>query len=238
MQYPVDLRGAGYLNLTPRLKIIAESIRGYDSAADIGSDHAHLPIFLIKNEYVKRAVAVDINKGPVEIAKKRIKCHGAEAGITVRQGCGLTAIGPKEVEVIIIAGMGGILIRNILDESPETAKSAKLLVLQPMRDSEWLFEHRFDIIEEELVKEQGKIYEIIWAKPGGAVKELKGSFLIGDKIIEKKHPLVAEHINNRVNELIKIVEDLKGKHTENCRERAEECSRLIDFYKEVLQWVE
>jgi len=230
------------LKLSPRLEIIAESIRGYDSVADIGSDHAYLPIFLIKNKYVKNAVATDINIGPVKISKKRIKIHGFESKITVRRGNGLEAIRPGEAEVIVIAGMGGILIRDILDANSGTAESAKLLILQPMRDSDkirkWLFEHGFDIIDEELVKEQDKIYEVIWAKSIGKVREAKGLLLIGDKIIQKKHPLAAEYINKKISGLEKVIADLEGMYNENCRDRVEECKELTDFYREVLQWVQ
>ena len=178
--------------LTPRLKIIADSIQGFDTVADIGSDHAYLPIYLVKNGRVKSAIATDVNSGPVEISKKGLKSHKVEEKVSVRQGNGLEVIAPEEAEVIVIAGMGGILIRDILDKDARVAESAKLLILQPMRDSDkvrrWLLAHDFDIIDEELVKEQDKIYEVIWAKPVGATKTADGLMLMGDKIIEKKHP--------------------------------------------------
>ena len=228
------------LNLTPRLKIIADSIQGFETLADIGSDHAYLPIYLIKNRRVKSVIATDVNSGPAEISRKRIKNHGLESKISVREGSGLRVINSGEAEVIVIAGMGGILIGDILDKGIDAAKSAKLLILQPMRDSEkvreWLLEHGFDIIDEELVKDQDKIYEVIWSQPGEEAGEAKGPLLIGEKIIEKKHPLLEEFINRKVKELEKIMIALEAVDSDNCRERAEECRAMLAYYREVAEW--
>ncbi len=228
------------LNLTPRLKIIADSIQGFETLADIGSDHAYLPIYLIKNGRVKSVIATDVNSGPAEISRKRIKNHGLESKISVREGSGLRVINSGEAEVIVIAGMGGILIGDILDKGIDAAKSAKLLILQPMRDSEkireWLLEYGFDIIDEELVKDQDKIYEVIWSQPGEEAGEAKGPLLIGEKIIEKKHPLLEEFINRKVKELEKIMIALEAVDSDNCRERAEECRAMLAYYREVAEW--
>ncbi len=230
------------LILTPRLKIIADSVKGFETVADIGSDHAYLPIYLVKNGRVKSAIATDINSGPVEISKKALKNHKVEGTVSVRQGNGLEVIRQGEAEVIVIAGMGGILIRDILDKSIKVAESAKLLILQPMKDSDkvrrWLFDHGFDITDEELVKEQDKIYEVIWAKPVAAAKTSAGLMLIGDKIIEKKHPLAAEYINKKTRELEKVIAALEVMDVESCRERIEECRILLNYYLEVLKWVQ
>jgi tRNA (adenine22-N1)-methyltransferase len=229
------------LILSPRLKIIADSIAGCGTMADIGSDHAYLPIYLVKNERVRRAIATDVNSGPVEISRKRLNDNKVETKIDVRQGDGLQVLEPGEAEVIVIAGMGGILIRDILDKNAEVAESAELLILQPMRDSDkirkWLFAHGFDIIDEELVKDQERIYEVIWAKPVGKFREAKGLMLVGEKIIEKKHPLAVQYINKKTDELEKVIAALEDMDTENCRERADECRILLNFYREVLQWV-
>lgn len=230
------------LLLSPRLKIIADSIESFGTMADIGSDHAYLPIYLVKNERVKSAIATDVNRGPVLIAKERLKSNKVDKSVAVRQGNGLRVLKPGEAEVIVIAGMGGILIRDILDKDAKVAESAKLLILQPMRDSDkvrkWLFEHGFDIIDEELVKEQDRIYEVIWAKPSGKARKANGLMLVGEKIIEKKHPLAVEYINKKIDELEKVIAALGSMDTENCRERTKECNTLLNFYREVLEWVQ
>lgn len=229
------------LILSPRLKTIADSIRGYETVADIGSDHAYLPIYLVKNKMVKSVVATDVNKGPVRIAKARVASHNAEDRIKVRQGDGLQPIRSGEAEVIVVAGMGGLLIRDILEKGIEIARSARLTILQPMRDSGklrgWLLANSFEIVDEELVKEQDKIYEIMWVVPSATPKEAKGLQLVGDRIIEKKHPLLREFIKRKTDELEKVMTALEDMDTENCRERAEECRAMLDFYREVNEWV-
>lgn len=227
--------------LSPRLQIIADSIHDFETVADIGSDHAFLPIYLVQNELVKKAVATDINKGPTEISRDRIKAHGVEAKVSVRQGNGLSVIKPGEAEVVVIAGMGGILISDILDKNPKVAKSAKLLILQPMRDSDkvrkWILEHGFDIIDEELVKDNGKIYEVIWSGQGGKTENTRDLLLIGDKVIKKKHPLLAEFINGKIRELEKVIASIEDIDSENCRMRAAECREVLSYYREAAKWV-
>jgi len=229
------------LILSPRLKIIADSIQGFDTVADIGSDHAYLPIYLAGNGMVRSAIATDVNSGPVKISKERLKSYGVDARVSVRQGDGLRAIKPGEAEVIVIAGMGGILIRDILEKGTRVAQSARLLILQPMRDSDivrkWLLENSFHIKDEELVKEQDRIYEVLWAVPAAKAGKAEGFMLVGDRIIEKKHPLTAEYIDKKIGELEKVIAALKNMDTENCRERNEECNALINYYREVLKWV-
>ena len=159
------------LKLTPRLQAIADSINEYEVLADIGTDHAFLPIYLMQNGKIKKAIAADINKGPIDIAQERIKKYKYEDMIETRQGDGLTVIKPYEADAIVIAGMGGILISEIIEQSKPVAIAAKVLVMQPMQDSgklrRYLFQNGFEIFDEELAKEDRKIYEIIWARYTG-----------------------------------------------------------------------
>ena len=148
------------LHLTPRLKTITDSISQCNIIADIGSDHAYLPIYLVKNKKIKKAIASDINVGPANISRERIKQYGLDDIIDVRVGYGLKVLEPKEANVIIISGMGGLLIINILNESQDIARNSQMLILQPMKDGyqlrKWLVENSFDIVDEEIVKEESK----------------------------------------------------------------------------------
>lgn len=231
------------MELTPRLQMIADSINNCEVMADIGSDHAYLPIYLTKNKKAKRAIASDVNKGPVETAKKRIKGNNADDAVDVRHGNGLEVLKPGEADVIVIAGMGGILMTEILSGGKDITCRAGILVLQPMRDSDkvrrWLCENGFDIVDEELVKEDYKIYEIIWArpqqgeKPAGERPGCGEPMYIGKKILEKKHPLAAELVARRIGEYEKVMAALKGQDTANSRERMEECRTMLDYYGNV-----
>lgn len=233
------------MKLSPRLKKIAESINHCHIVADIGSDHAHLPIFLVKNQRTERAIASDINQGPIEISQKRIETHKLESRIETRKGSGLSVLEQNEVDTIVIAGMGGILIKDILEADLEVAQKTKMLILQPMTESDklrkWLYSHSFEVIDEELVEDDNnnkhKLYEIIWTVFGKASDNEDDFMLIGKKIIEKKHPLAARLIDSKINELVKISEELKKKNTKLCTDRLNECNLLLEYYREARKWV-
>ena len=229
------------MQLSPRLKMIADSIKDVDTVADIGSDHAYVPIYLVLQGRAKRAIASDINRGPVEISKKRICENKASSFVEVRQGSGLKTLKLGEAEAIIIAGMGGFLIRDILQEDYDVAAKVRQLILQPMKDSDalrsWLLTNGFEITDEELVEDEGKIYEVIWAKSGSAIRESVGRQLIGEKIIQKKHPLAGKYIDKKIRELEKIIGALPEGDSQRADTRKAECLELLDYYKEVRKWV-
>ena len=225
------------MKLTPRLQIIADSIMDCDTLADIGTDHAYLPIYLAKKGKIKRAIAGDINKGPIEIARGRIGANRLEERIEARQGDGLAVLQPEEADVIVIAGMGGMLISEIIEQSRPVAESAKQLILQPMMDSGklrcYLAEQGFEVFDEELAKEDRKLYEILWTRYTGTPKPVEGPMAIGPKIIEKNHPLALAFIEKKERELHAILDKLKNTETESSQERIQECRSLLEYYKEV-----
>jgi tRNA (adenine22-N1)-methyltransferase len=225
------------MKLTPRLQIIADSVRDCDTLADIGTDHAYLPIELIKKGKIKRAIAGDINKGPIEIARGRICANKLEGKIEARQGNGLAVLQPEEADTIVIAGMGGMLIAEIIQQSRQVAEAAKQLILQPMTDSgklrSYLLEQGFEIFDEELAKEDRKLYEILWVRYTGKPKPMGGPLEIGPKVIDKNHPLALALIGKKEQELHGILDKLKATETESSQVRIGECKSLLEYYKEV-----
>lgn len=153
--------------ITPRLDMILKNVTA-DSVADIGTDHAYIPIALAKKGV--RVTATDVNQGPLKIAEKNIKKEGLN--ITLFLGSGLSPIEPDTYKEIIIAGMGGDLIKKIISDDSEKAYSARLL-LQPMNSQaelrKFLIENGFKIEKEDLAKEGLKIYSLIIATKGNAV---------------------------------------------------------------------
>lgn len=230
------------LHLTPRLKAIADSISQCNIIADIGSDHAYLPIYLVRNKKIKKAIASDINVGPANISRKRIKQYGLDDIIDVRVGYGLKVLGPNEANVIIISGMGGLLIINIIKESQDIARNSQMLILQPMKDGyqlrKWLIENSFDIVDEEIIKEESKFYEIIWAVPADKEKKLQTVNFIGDKLLEKNNPILLEYVDSKINEYQKILEELIGHNTPNVIVRRKQCYDMLEYYKEAKIWIQ
>lgn len=157
------------LDLTPRLRGICDLITSSDTVADIGCDHAYVAITLIEEKRAKRVIACDIKKGPLEIAKENIKKYKKEDSIITRLGSGLDPIEENEADTIIIAGMGGELIENIVRENINKAKNTHL-VLQPMNSQEtlrhYLIENGFIIEKEDIKTEDFKVYNILSVKTG------------------------------------------------------------------------
>ncbi len=138
--------------------------------ADIGSDHAYLPISLLAQNKIERAIITDIASSPLNNAKKNVHEFMYDNFCSFRLGQGLAPLKPKEADCIVIAGMGGQLISEILLSGEDRAKQADFLILQPMQHTkdlrEFLNTNHYSIEEERVVYDHGKYYEIIKARSG------------------------------------------------------------------------
>ena len=141
--------------ITPRLKCIIDHTKG-NRIADIGTDHAYIPIYLVKNDLAEYVIAGDVRQGPVDIAKANVEKHKLSDKIEVRLGSGLSVIEKGEVDTVIIAGMGGQLISEILSADTEKARECNL-VLQPMNAQyelrKYLISNGFSITDEDIAIE-------------------------------------------------------------------------------------
>ncbi len=166
------------IKLTPRLMTAVPYVRPGRLVADIGTDHAYLPIYLCEagiltpvsaaNGEVLCAVAADINKGPVERADLHIGAAGLSARIRTVQTDGLRGLDVYDPADIIIFGMGGELIASILEASPWVNRRGKRLILQPMTHAEklraYLLSAGYAIVGETLSREGDRIYQTICAE--------------------------------------------------------------------------
>ena len=196
--------------LTPRLDAAASFVRKGSTVADVGTDHAYLPIVLALKDKIKGAIASDINEGPYLRALDNVKSHSLENKITVLHTPGLNGVEKYSPTDIVICGMGGELIASILSDAPWTKTPSVRLVLQPMTHSEilrkYLHENKFHIIDEKLAKEE-KIYEIICAEYKGeqnADNYTSAELLLGKKNIERGDGLFLELLCHHLALLTKI----------------------------------
>lgn len=201
------------IKLTPRLKKVAELVTECDTVADIGTDHAYIPAFLVETGKARRAIASDIVEGPVARAAATVRAHGLRDRIDVRCGAGLETVKRGEAEVIVIAGMGGILISEILEKSRSVTDSAKLLILQPMTAvtelREYLRDSGYTAGDEYLVREEHRIYNIVTAVSGGKTEYTVKELYLG-KNTEDTSPDLFEEYKKRVSAgLNKRAEGLK-----------------------------
>ena len=141
------------MELSKRLNTIASFVTEGCCAADIGTDHGYIPIYLVRQGICPRAFAMDINAGPLERAKQHIAEMGAADRISCLLSDGLDQLPEKDVDSVIIAGMGGDLIVKILDQDQDKLKEVRELIVSPQSHPErvrrWLHDHNFRILEEE-----------------------------------------------------------------------------------------
>ena len=200
--------------LTERLEKIKNLVEKSNIVLDVGTDHGYVPISLINEKRASKVIAADINEGPLKNAQKNIRLAGLSKVIETRLGSGLVPLKKGEADTVIIAGMGGILIADILKESYEKAIMAEKLILQPMYSQEvlraYLIENGFEIIKEYLVRENDKIYNIIESKPGQENRNYdKESFLkLGHPDIFDRDDTFYMYVNKRKQHFIKLFESL------------------------------
>lgn len=163
------------VKLTPRLSLVASLVNKCEKFLDVGTDHAYLPAYLIENNIADFSIASDINPNPLENAEKTLTEEGLHNFIELRLSDGFKNIYPDEADEIAVAGMGGIMIAQMIDETEWLKDSKKHLVLQPMTHFEnvrrALLTNGFEILEERTVSEGRRVYLVISAKYTGSVNE-------------------------------------------------------------------
>ena len=157
------------LELTSRLQLLADWVPQGARLADVGTDHAYLPVWLSVQGRIASAIASDLRKGPLERARETGRTYGAQ-NIDYRLGDGLALIGAGEADTIVIAGMGGENIASILAAAPWTKDGAHTLLLAPHTKAEelrrFLMENGYEIRREALVYDRGTIYPVMEVSAG------------------------------------------------------------------------
>ncbi|WP_311561505.1 tRNA (adenine(22)-N(1))-methyltransferase [Peptoniphilus duerdenii] len=213
--------------ISKRLNKISSHIKG-KRMADIGTDHGLVPIFLIENKIVDYAIAADISKPSLQKAIDLAKEKNIE--LDARLGNGLEVLNPEDgIETVVIAGMGGVLIGEILSAS-EISKNVRL-ILQPMQGAKelrkYLFENGYEIIDEDVVYEDDRYFEIIVAEYDGKIREVQNE-------IELKIPIQALRKNQE--EAFLFVEYLKDANLsimKGLKQGKRALKRYIELKKEV-----
>lgn len=197
--------------ITPRLQCIIDHTNG-TKIADIGTDHAYIPIHLIQNDMAEYVIAGDVCQGPVDIAKANIEKNNLSDKIEVRLGSGLSILKNGEVDTVIIAGMGGQLISEIIDSAIEIARECKL-VLQPMNAQyelrKYLIDKNFKITDEDIAIEGFKVYNVMNVQNGAQDKfETDFEYQIPKYLINHKY--FRNLYDKKHREFTKVIKGLKN----------------------------
>ena len=176
------------MELSKRLRAVADLVSPGLIIADVGTDHAYVPIQLVEEGRIPSAIAMDINEGPLLRAEKHIREHGLEHKIETRRSSGLKKLKVQEAQSMIAAGMGGALIIQILSDCPEIVISLKECILQPQSEigkvRKFLIAHACAIVEENMVYEDGKFYPMMRVVPGKKGR----SALYGGRVQVRTYP--------------------------------------------------
>ena len=247
------------MRLSERLERVVSFVKPCASAADIGTDHALVPVELVRRGIVKKALAMDVRPGPLSRAKEQISRAGLSDQIEPRLSDGLAALKPQEAETVIIAGMGGELIIRILTVGRHMWDSVAQWVLSPHSEvfkvRGWLLENGFSIEKEDMVCEDGKYYVLMDVKRAeaeteagegtGAEAGLKTEspardaefvrLLYGDGLIRERNPVLAQYLKEEEQMLMEREASLRqsAKGSLRAAERLKETETRLKWNREV-----
>ena len=221
------------IKLSNRLQAVARQIPAGLRVADVGTDHGYLPVYLVVNDIAPKVIASDRGKRPLDSARQLISLLSLENQIDVRLGDGLSVLQPDEAEVICLAGMGGVAIKEIISAGLPLAQAAKRLVLQPQRNvpavRRFLVANGFKIVAEDLADDDGFYYEIIAVEPGlMELTEQEADF--GPLLLRDGHPLFKDFLILKETDLTQLLAAMADNNSKDSLQRKkqleEEISRI------------
>lgn len=225
--------------LSKRLKEITNYIIPEVITADIGTDHAYIPLFLLKNNIVPYVIASDINEGPLAKARETVEKNNLE-NIELRLGAGLEPYQTGEIAQAIIAGMGGDLIVRILETDKSKSQAIRHFILQPMGQievlREYLIKNGYTIKEESVVKEEGPnvhYYTVLSVEPGYEEEKDDLVYRYGEPEKIKKNNDLLEYYDYQMKQLENQI--IKMQHSDNQRtiQRRQELERRLEYIREI-----
>ena len=218
-----------HVQLSRRLKAIADMVTEGNRLVDVGCDHGYLPVYLMLNHKIPGAIATDVGKGPLARAQEHITQYGMSKYIEARLCDGLQGVRAGEGDTLVIAGMGGPLMERILNDGRSVWDDFQEMILQPQSDiphfRHFLLENGFHIIEEEMILEDGKFYPIMKVKRNTETEPEVWSAqeeMFGKILRERKHPVLEKFLERELRIHGEILEKLKNASGETAIDRKKE----------------
>lgn len=229
-----------------RLERIASYVKRGMCVADIGTDHGYIPLHLVKEKISPFVLAMDINQGPLQKAQENICNHLLEHQIRTRLSDGIRQLQPAEVDCVIIAGMGGRLILKILEQDQEKLSSFQRFILSPHSELEVVREEvlklGLDIVEEDILFEEGHFYPILICEPTDQIKYLDTElpydpsmlYQYGRFLIQKRQTCFLSYLELQKEKLQQLMEKVQ---TAKAKERYEELEQELSKLEGMMEWI-
>lgn len=230
------------VKLSERLGAVAELITPSLRVADVGCDHGYLSIYLIENKIAESVIASDVRKGPLSKAEENIKIYGLTDCIDLRLSDGLREYKKGEVDSIVMSGMGGNLMMDILEAGKEVTDSAKELILQPQSEIQglrhYLQDNGFLIISESMVYEDNKYYPMMKAVHEDMNWDREIYFIYGKILIREQNPVLHQFLIQERDFYVNLYSDLCCQSpTENVVARLRDVELALKYNNEALDLI-
>lgn len=226
------------MELSGRMLAVAEMVTKGGRLADVGTDHGYVPIYLVQHDMVSKAIAMDVRLGPLSHADANIEKYGLKERIETRLSDGLHELHENEVDSVVIAGMGGLLMTRILEEGLPVLQTVKECILQPQSDIEsvrrFLHNHGFCIAQENMVCDDGKYYVMMRVIHGSDGEYDVVDDLYGKYLIENGHPVLRAYLEKEGMLMEQIIQNLRQQTSEKSRQRLEELDASYGMVQEAL----
>lgn len=210
--------------------------------ADVGTDHGHLPVYLVSSGKNTGAIAMDVRSGPLSRAEQTVRMCGLQDKITLRLADGLGALQPGEVRTVVIAGMGGALIQKILGDGEHMWGSVEHWILSPQSEigetRHWLEEHGFSIQKEDMVFDMGKYYVVMDVVRGTMHYPHEYEYTYGSTLLSSRNPVLKEYLKQEQEKLQSIRKKLSALPSDRSKERLEELEqqeKMVEAAQKVLE---
>lgn len=224
------------MQISKRLEAVAAMVTPGSILADIGTDHAYIPIYLVSRGRIPRALAMDVNRGPLARAAAHIASYGLEQSIETRLSDGLCMLKKNEAQSVLIAGMGGPLTVRILQDGCDALEGCAELILQPQSEIRlvraYLEKSGWQIAAEDMLCEEGKFYQMMRAVRGSGRAMTPQELRFGPLLLRQRHPVLQSYLARERRLQEEVLQALQGRGSEAASVRRREVEEELRIIRE------
>ena len=230
------------ITVSKRMETVISMVTKGNRVADIGTDHGYVPIALVQRKWIKKAIAMDVRKGPLQKAMDNIQAYHMDEQIETRLSDGMEKLEAGEADTIIIAGMGGELMARILRDGARVLDSVQEVIVQPQSEiykvRMQLHQMGFQIVEEKMLIDEGKYYTAMKAIKGKECCDNEVQYYFGKLLLEQKDQVLYEWLQKEYATSEALYQKLKDINSEAGLARREQLLHILELLKGGLSYYE